>query len=76
MPWLRGKHLYFVLCKRQKESDDSIDENVDVHKEYCELDLISVAKDLLKKLIEISTKNFIFSLFVCQDFLYYRRVPR
>ena len=43
MPWLRGKHLYFVLCKRQKESDDSIDENVDVHKEYCELDLISVA---------------------------------
>ena len=39
MPWLKGKHLY--LCKRQKESDDSIDENVDLHKEYLdELDLI------------------------------------
>ena len=41
MPWLKGKHLYFVLCIRQKESDDSIDENVDLHKEYLdELDLI------------------------------------
>ena len=50
MPWLKGKHLYFILCKRQKESDDSIDENVDLHKEYLDdLDLISVAKEFAEK---------------------------
>ena len=50
MPWLKGKHLYFVLCKRQKESDDSIDENVDLHKEYLdELDLIEVAKEFAER---------------------------
>ena len=64
IPWLKAKHLYFVLCKRQRESGDSIDENVDLHQEYLdELDLISVAKELLKFLMEINT------LFVCQDFL-------
>ena len=50
MPWLKYKHLYFVWCKRHKESDGSIDENVDLHKQYLdELDLISVAKEFAEK---------------------------
>ena len=73
MQWLKGKHLYFVLCKRQKESDDSIDENVDLHKEYLdELDLISVAKEFAEKFDGKKYLKFlIFLFFVCQDFLYY-----
>ena len=47
---VKRQHFYFVLCKRQKESDDSIDENVDLHKEYLdELDIISVAKEFAEK---------------------------
>ena len=47
---VKRQHFYFILCKRQKESDDSIDENVYLHKEYLEeLDLISVAKEFAEK---------------------------
>ena len=46
MPWLKGKHL---CIKKQKESHDRIDENIDLHKEYLnELDLTSVAKEFVE----------------------------
>ena len=42
--------ICLVLCKRQKESQDSIDENIDLHKEYLdELDFTSVAKVFAEK---------------------------
>ena len=68
MPWLKGKHLYFILRKRQKESDDSIDENVDLHKEFLdELDLISVAIEFAE--ICYGNKYYI-SLFLCSKNFY------
>ena len=63
MPWLKGKHLYFVLCKRQKESDDSIDENVDLHKEYLD-DFMCL--DFLYYII-IFTQQVKFSKFIIEE---------
>ena len=54
MPWLKGKHGFVqVKSKRQKESEDSIDENVDLlfycvqrlytKKKYCALNSSLIA---------------------------------